>query len=141
MREEIQNLLDQYTRWLKDKTILKQIDDQWVEITTPHLDRHNDSLQIYAKREKNGFLLTDDGYIINDLASSGCAIDASPKRKELLKITLAGFGVKLDGDCLIVHAAPDNFPLRKHNLIQAMLSVNDLFYLASPYVSSLFLKM
>ena len=35
-------------------------------------------------------------------------------------------------------ATPENFSLKKHNLIQAMLAVNDLFYLASPYVASLF---
>jgi hypothetical protein len=29
--------------------------------------------------------------------------------------------------------------MRKHNLVQAMLAVNDLFYLASPTVSGLFL--
>jgi hypothetical protein len=33
-----------------------------------------------------------------------------------------------------------NFAVRKHNLIQAMLAVNDLFFLASPVVASLFLE-
>ena len=39
-----------------------------------------------------------------------------------------------------VRASKDNFPMHKHNLVQAMLAVNDLFYLASPIVSSLFLE-
>jgi hypothetical protein len=39
-----------------------------------------------------------------------------------------------------VRASKDDFPMRKHNLVQAMLAVNDLFYLASPIVSSLFLE-
>ena len=87
--EEIEKLLNDYIHWLKDKTILKQIGSDWVEITTPHLDRHNDCLQIYACKNGNGFLLTDDGYIINDLINSGCQLD-TPKRQELLKTTLAG---------------------------------------------------
>jgi len=37
-----------------------------------------------------------------------------------------------------VHASPETFPVRKHNLIQAMLAVDDLFYLAAPLVTSLF---
>jgi len=139
MIDEIEKLLNEYTRWLKDKTILKQIGGDWVEITTPHLDRHNDCLQIYARKEGNGFVLTDDGYIINDLISSGCPLD-TPKRQDLLKTTLAGFGVQMDGEQLIVHTTPENFSLKKHNIIQAMLSVNDLFYLASPYVASLFVE-
>ena len=47
MTEEIQSLLDRYWGWLRDKTTIRQMHD-WVEITTPYLDRHNDRLQIYA---------------------------------------------------------------------------------------------
>ena len=37
-----------------------------------------------------------------------------------------------------MRASADDFALRKHNLVQAMLAVNDLFCLASPTVASLF---
>ncbi len=136
MIDEVQALLDQYWAWLKDKTTLRQVKD-WVEITTPYLDRHNDRIQIYAKRRDGGFVLTDDGYVLQDLELSGCKID-SAKRQALLKMTLNGFGVQLNNHALEIHASPDNFALRKHNLVQAMLAVNDLFYLASPVVASLF---
>ncbi len=138
MINEIKDLLDQYVIWLKEKTKLRQVEN-WVEITTPYLDRHNDYLQIYAKRENNGFILTDDGYIIGDLENSGCKLE-SPKRQDLLTITLNGFGVKKVGNALSVHSSLDNFAQKKHNLIQAMLAVNDLFYLAEPMVISLFLE-
>lgn len=136
MIDEVQRLLDQYVAWLRDKTSLRQVKD-CVEITTPFLDRHNDYLQIYAKRHNGGFLLTDDSYVLEDLERSGCKLD-SPKRKKLLEITLNGFGVALNGTALEVHATSDNFALRKHNMVQAMLAVNDLFYLATPMVTSLF---
>src|ERR1017187_2175275 len=55
-------------------------------------------------------------------------------------MTLNGFGVKLNNDALEIHATVDNFPSRKHDLVQAMLAVNDLFYLAQPVVESLFLE-
>ncbi len=133
---EIQRLLDDYLAWLRDRTTLRQLDD-WVEITTPYLDRHNDYLQIYAKKQDGGFLLTDDGCTLNDLEQCGCRLD-SPKRQELLKVTLNGFGVQLRHDALETQASPQSFPLRKHNLVQAMLAVNDMFYLATPVVASLF---
>jgi hypothetical protein len=138
MINEIQTLLDQYMKWLKDKTALRQIDD-WVEITTPYLDRHNDYIQIYARRENGGYMLTDDGYTIEDLKRSGCELE-SKKRRDLLTLTLNGFGAKLDKNAMIMHASADNFPIRKHNLLQAIMSVNDLFYLAVPMVASLFLE-
>ena len=136
MISDIQRLTDAYHQWLKDKTVIREI-DQWAEITTPYLDRHNDYVQIYARRENGGFLLTDDGYTIADLEQSGCKLE-SRRRKELLHTTLNGFGVRLDGSALQVHAAADNFALRKHNLVQAMLAVNDMFYLAEPVVASVF---
>ena len=138
MIEEVQKLLDQYWVWLKDKTTLRKVND-WIEITTPYLDRHNDYIQIYARRQNGGLILTDDGYTVGDLRNSGCELE-SKKRKDLLTITLNGFGVKLEGDSLTVHASNDNFSLKKHNLVQSMLAINDLFYLAAPMVASLFLE-
>jgi hypothetical protein len=134
--QEVQQLLDEYYSWLKDKTALRQV-DKWVEITTPYLDRHNDYIQIYAKKENGGYVLTDDGYTIGDLERGGCKLQ-SPKRQDLLRMTLNGFGVQQHEDRLEVHATPDNFAMRKHNLVQSLLAVNDIFYLATPMVASLF---
>jgi hypothetical protein len=137
VKEEIQKLLDSYLQWLRDKTILREVGD-WVEITTPYLDRHNDYVQIYAQRQNGSYLLTDDGYAIDDLAQSGCNLD-TPKRQELLRMTLNGFGVQMaDGNRLQVRATAENFSTRKHSLVQSILAVNDMFYLASPVVANLF---
>jgi hypothetical protein len=134
--DEIKSLMDQYIEWLRGKTSLRQVDD-WIEITTPYLDRHNDYLQIYARRNNGSYVLTDDGYILSDLEQSGCRLE-SPKRMALLHTTLNGFGVKLAGGAIEVEASKENFALKKHNLLQAMLAVNDMFYLAFPIVSSIF---
>src|SRR5579863_7168593 len=119
--QEIELLLSEYRTWLKDKTTLREVDSSWVEITTPYLDRHNDALQIYARAENGGYVLTDDRYTIHDLEASGCNL--TEKRQDLLKMTLNGFGVRINEEALEVHATPETFPLRKHSLIQAMLAV------------------
>ncbi len=139
MIEELRRLVDQYAAWLKDRTTLRQVDSEWVEITTPYLDRHNDHLQIYARRDGDEMVLTDDGYTLDDLERSGCALD-SPRRQTLLRLALAGFGVQLHGRALEARATSSTFAPKKHNLLQAMLAVNDLFYLASPVVRSLFFE-
>jgi hypothetical protein len=136
MISEIEKLLGDYAAWLRDKTVVRQIDD-WVEITTPYLDRHNDYVQIYARKSNGSFTLTDDGSTINDLEQSGCKLD-SRKRQDLLKMTLNGFGVQADGKSLVVRATSDNFALRKHSLVQAILAVNDMFCLATPTIANLF---
>lgn len=137
MIDEIQKLLDDYNAWLRDKTTLRQVNQEWIEITSPYLDRHNDYIQIYIKRQNGGYLLTDDSQTIQDLQQSECVLD-SPKRQALLNLTLNGFGVQLHEGALEVQASESNFALRKHNLIQSILAVNDLFYLAVPMVASLF---
>ncbi|WP_420239139.1 DUF1829 domain-containing protein [Telmatobacter bradus] len=136
MIEEIQHMMDGYVTWLRDKTSLREV-GEWVEITTPLLDRNNDLLQIYVKRDGSNYILTDDGYTLDDLEQSGCKLD-SQKRQDLLRVTLNGFGVRQHERALEVHATVDSFPLKKHSLLQAMLGVNDLFYLAKPHTSSLF---
>ncbi len=139
MIEEVSGLLDRYAQWLRDKSVLREVSDEYVQITTPYLDRHNDYTQIYVRRDNGGFILTDGGETIQDLRASGCDLETT-KRRDLLGATLNGLGIQRDGDTLLVKASPQNFPLRKHNLVQAMLAVNDLFYLAVPVVASLFLE-
>ena len=70
--------------------------------------------------------------------SKAVASSKAGKRQDLLKMTLDGFGVKQNGKALQVHASTENFPPRKHNLVQAILAVNDMFYLAAPMAASLF---
>ena len=134
----IEDLVARYHAWLRDRTALKQV-RHWTEITTPFLDRHNDCIQVYVRREESGFLLTDDAHTLNDLEMSGCSLE-SPKRREMLRTTLNGFGVRLVESALEVHATAENFALRKHNLVQAILAVNDLFYLATATVKNLFFE-
>ncbi|MCS6267732.1 MAG: DUF1829 domain-containing protein [Vampirovibrio sp.] len=115
--------------------MLKEI-GHYTEITTPYLDRHNDYIQTYTKFENGQYTLTDGGETLIDLEHSGFSMKSS-KRQALLKQVVNGFGLEL-GEELKVTATAENFPLRKHNLIQSILAVNDMFYLANPTVESLF---
>ena len=83
--------------------------------------------------------MTDDGETLTDLIQSGCELD-TPRRKALLQTTLNGFGMHLANGAITVKTKQDSFALRKHNLIQAILAVNDLFYLARASVESFFFE-
>ena len=126
--DDVKRLLDDYWKWLRDSTVLKADGNDWAVITTPFLDRHNDFLEIYVRRDGDGFLLTDTGAVIQDLEMSGCPVIKT--RKEKLLRTVRGFGVSLDkDDALCVHCTSQDFGQKKHALVQAMLSVDDLFYI------------
>lgn len=138
MADTISNLVDEYIRWLRQGISISQIGDAF-EITTPFLDRHNDHIQIYVRPESNRIVLSDDGYAIADLRQSGCPLDTD-HRKQLLQSILNGFGVTKDGDELTAIAHNGDFPQRKHSLIQAIISIGDLFATAPAQVKSLFLE-
>ena len=137
---EIQKDIDNYYKWLKDRTILKEIND-WVEITTPFLDRHNDFIQIYTKKDGDNYILSDDSYTINDLESCGLDINSSEKRRKILNVILNSYGITLNENKeLIVKTTRKEFTRGKHSLIQAILSIDDLFFLADPYIKSIFME-
>ena len=137
IKDEIETLTMNHINWLKDKTILKEIENDFVEVTTPYLDRHNDWLQFYIKKEQNDFFLTDGGHIITDLKDCGCSFE-SKRRQNILNTTLAGFNVKLNNDQLYVRTNEKNYPQMMNNLIQATLAIDNLFYLSQSHVESMF---
>jgi hypothetical protein len=135
-KHECQQIIDSYLDWLRIGLSAEQLENA-CELTTPFLDRHNDHLQIYAIKENGKIVLSDDGYILSDLRSSGLDY-TTPKRKQILESILNGLGIKTDNRQLFVEASTRNLGQRLHSLIQAMISVNDMFVMAQPRVATFF---
>lgn len=114
-------LINDSTGWLQEKAMLCEVGHGWVQVTTPYLDRHHDYLQFYMRKEGAGYVLTDDGYIINDLIASGYNLDTSKVQEILI-----GFGVQMDGEQLLVESTPDDLSIKMQNFIQALLTLNRL---------------
>jgi len=121
MTKFCKNLVNAYIEWLRQNISIKEINGMY-EITTPFLDRHNDHLQIYVKKSDGGLILTDNGQTITNLRLSG--FEFTPEKKQILNSILNGFGVKLLEDKLVIESTPENFPQKKHNLIQAILYIS-----------------
>lgn len=132
-------LKEKYINWLEDEITINKI-NEYIEITSPFLDRYNDYLQVYAKLENNNeILLTDDSYIINNLEMSGVDMKSN-KRKQLLQSFLNKYSVKLDGNALVSKSNIDDFPQKILFLMQAMLNVDDMFMLSQNKIASLFIE-
>jgi len=129
------DFIEIYLNWLKENMFGKQIDD-FYEITTPFLDRHNDCIQIYAKEENNNVFLTDDGYTLNDHMM--CGIDLTDKRKKIIEKIVRGYGIQVSEEELFIHASLKDFAMRMNDLIQSILSINDIFLTSKSTVVSLF---
>lgn len=135
---EGKDFIDSYLTWLRQKISFTNIENI-IEITTPFLDSHNDHIQLYITQKDRQIVITDDGYTISDLIMSGCDL-SSTKRKDILQGILNGFGVKLNERELYIEATERNYPQRKHALLQAIMSVTDMFMLTQSRVSGVFLE-
>ena len=134
------SFIDTYLAWLKENTIVQQLKNGVIEISSPFLDRHNDYIQIYIVKDENRFKLTDDGYTINDLELCGLTFNTT-KRKDELNTILKSFGIEIDeNNNLYCNCSKSTFAYKKHNLIQAILAINDLFVLSQPNVASFFMQ-
>ena len=135
----INELIDNYYRFLREKTVLKgDSDEGWVGISTPFLGVFNDSIEIYAQRSDGKILLSDDGETVNNLELSGVKFSYSQTRKKLLDQILLNYGVRLENNELVTEATEQNFPQKKLNLLSAISEVNDFYVLAKHTVASMF---
>lgn len=133
-------IINDYLKWIKDNTFIEEVDrNNLAKISVPFLDRHNDQVEVYVKKiDNNKFLLTDDGFTLNDLNQSGVDLN-SPKRDQIFRTIVNGFGVKMGEDSsLFIEATRDNLGQKKHYLIQAILAVGDMYSLSQESVFSLF---
>ncbi len=135
-KQECQQLIDSYLDWLRKGLSVEAVGTA-CELTTPFLDRHNDHLQVYAVQRNGTIVLSDDGYILSDLRTSGLDL-STQKRLEILKAIVNGFGVRLEANQLVVDASQRTLGQKVHALVQAMLAVNDMFVMAQPRVATFF---
>ena len=135
----INTLMDDYYSFLKEKTLVtSSSSSDWVEISTPFIGLFNDTADIFAKKEGNKIILSDDGNTLRDLELSGLEITRSPKRKEILDRILINYGVRINNEELTTEATESDFPQKKLNLISAISETADMYYLAKHTVASVF---
>lgn len=132
------DFIDSYLSWIRENSSQKRIGD-YEEITTPFVDSHNDHIQFFICRSKTGFVLTDDGYTINDLEMCGCDVK-SKKRRELISQLAESLGATIRNGSVVVEASESDIACKQHMMIQAMLKISDVFLTTSSRVKGLFFE-
>ena len=118
----------EYYQWIQKNLSARLLKNGWTEIGTPFMDRHNDGLAIYAKRDGDNITLSDDGFIINDLLADGVSLRGA-KRTGMLNRLLFSYGVENQDNEMVIRTDTKNYAASMHMFIQAMLTVNDMFML------------
>lgn len=134
---DINSLINKYIQYIHANFEIEEIDKKTYEITTPFLDSSNDYIVIYALINGDKIKLSDDSDTLNSLALKGMQFNTE-KRQQELEIILNGFGIQRENNELFVEASVSNFASKQHNILQALISVNDMFVLANNKISSFF---
>ena len=77
MIDEVRGLLDQYAQWVRDKSILRKVNDQYLEITNAYLDRYNDYTQIRVPERREPTSYDIDRRRLTKLRHRPCALEPS----------------------------------------------------------------
>jgi hypothetical protein len=136
----IEPLINEYISFMKKNTVINEnTGTDWISISTPLMDMHNDAIEIFALKESDEkIILSDDGITLKNLQDYGIEFNRSAKKKELLSQILLTYGISLSNNELQVIANSKNFPQKKFNLIQSIAEVNDLIVLSKPNIVTIF---
>ena len=121
--QNLERLTDAFYERLRRETEIRFVNGVAV-ITTPFVDRHNDSLSLCVLQRGGRPTLSDIGNTIADLETCGCDTQA-PECRRLFETIARSHGVQLSADNeLFVPFDTDDFPEKLHRLLQAMLAVD-----------------
>ena len=88
-------------------------------------------------------MLSDDGYILDELQLAGITIKTSVKRKEFYERTLRVFNIKYNSITNELYVEFDDltqFPKVQNNITQCVLRLSDMLLTARSIVKGIFLE-
>lgn len=124
----INDLKKLYDEWNKKIMKFKEHED-FIEIQTPFVDMHNDFIHLYFIKNKNHYILSDDGHVLNELNMLGVDVKNTPKRKNYFETKLRIFGVSFNDTTEELYVSFDDiseYPHKQHNLIQCIIQISDM---------------
>ncbi|MBI4483952.1 MAG: DUF1828 domain-containing protein [Acidobacteria bacterium] len=71
--------------WVGEGLKITQLDGS-CQISTPFLGRHHDAIEIYVEKKDGSLRLTDDGYTVRDLRSSGMEFTTEKRKAHLAAV-------------------------------------------------------
>ena len=119
---------------LRNNTNVREI-DIGCEITLPVLDPFNDPIQIYLKRTKEGYEITDFGEVIEKLSDLNFIIN-TPKRTSIFESIITLNGVKYTKGMLTSEINIDlsDFESKFIHYMKALSSIYNMEYLKETHI-------
>lgn len=134
---DIEQLLNEYTTWLRKKLTVESNSD-YTCIDTPFLNTLNDNIRFYVSQNKNKIVIDDDGETLDNLSMMGINLLKGHRKKEL-DIILRQFDIHADENHILsVSGDKSEFPQMKQRFIDAVIKVDQLSILKRKNISTMF---
>ena len=127
--ENINDFAKNYLNFLKSNLSVKKIETAH-EIVLPFEDHIGDSIvcYVYDKKENGMFLVSDDGYIINNLIDTGMNICKKSSRRKTIEQICMLSGVSLSDDNeMTVLSSEEDLLYKVHQLVMTMLQIDAMY--------------
>ncbi|HCV2987254.1 TPA: DUF1829 domain-containing protein [Staphylococcus aureus] len=139
---DAKKLKKEYLDWYNQILEFSNLSNNSVKIDIPFKDNSLDNLKIYAlyDQSRDMITLTDDGYTIFGLENNSVSINKFKKRKKIFEEHLSAYGIKYNDKTheIFVQTNFKNFNKSKHNLLQCLIFVNDMYLLSNPKSQNIF---
>lgn len=139
MKINAATLENSYYKWLKEDLTFTDVEKDFVAISTPFVDSDFDNINLYAEINGDNITVTDLGYTLFNLDATGVAVDRKARtRYKIFSDIISAFGVSDNNGRLEIETSLDRFPVAKNRLLQAVMRINDITYLATNNVKTAF---
>lgn len=128
VKVELDVVKDSYVNWIRENTHLSDGLNNSIEISSPFIDSLNENIKLYVVPESNDIKVTDDGYTIWNLETTGMVFRKGSQRERILLDIMERYSVDIDLSTkeLYIKTDSDNLGMAIHVLTQTILSVSDL---------------
>ena len=126
--ENLKDFAKNYLNFLKSNLSVKK--ETAHEIVLPFEDHIGDSIVCYVddKKENGMFLVSDDGYIINNIIDAGMNISKKSSRRKTIEQICMLSGVSLSDDNeMTILSSEEDLPSKVHRLAMTMLQIDSMY--------------
>ncbi|WP_175616021.1 DUF1828 domain-containing protein, partial [Piscibacillus halophilus] len=105
------------------------------------VDMNHDYISLFISKAGNKYILTDDGYIVNELSMLDVDINTSKKRKFYFNSILNTFGINYNNkseELFVEFNSIKEYPEKQHRLIQCLLKISDMIFTSKSKVQNFF---
>jgi|SRR5690625_3934126 len=135
----IGSIKDSYISWINKNTSFTKTKPGIIELSSPFLDAIDENIKIYIEPDVDEFRISDDGFTLWSLESSGISFRKGSTREKILNAIINRSGISISDDNeLYSYVNDNNLGRAMHTFIQSIISISDMLMYSKNTIGDLF---